>query len=72
MLSLRPCRSVDAAAAQLIVREAGGAVAFGDLALEEAGLGLDARYPMPPPPASRHGAWRRPKPPLRNPSREAV
>ena len=33
MLSLRPCRSVDAAAAQLIVREAGGAVAFGDLAL---------------------------------------
>ena len=34
MLSLRPCRSVDAAAAQLIVREAGGAVAFGDLALE--------------------------------------
>ena len=29
-LSLRPCRSVDAAAAQLIVREAGGAVAFGD------------------------------------------
>ena len=31
MLSLRPCRSVDAAAAQLFVREAGGAVAFGDL-----------------------------------------
>ncbi len=29
MLSLRSCRSVDAAAAQLIVREAGGAVAFG-------------------------------------------
>ncbi len=46
MLSLRPCRSVDAAAAQLIVREAGGAVAFGDLALDEAGLGLDARYPI--------------------------
>ena len=44
--SLRPCRSVDAAAAQLIVREAGGAVAFGDLALEEAALGLDARYPI--------------------------
>jgi myo-inositol-1(or 4)-monophosphatase len=44
MLSLRPCRSVDIAAAQLIAREAGGAVAFGDLALEEAGLGLDARY----------------------------
>jgi myo-inositol-1(or 4)-monophosphatase len=45
MFSLRPCRSVDAAAAQLIVREAGGAVAFGDLALEEATLDLDARYP---------------------------
>ena len=46
MLSLRPCRSVDAAAAQLIVREAGGLVAFGDLALGEADLGLDARYPI--------------------------
>jgi myo-inositol-1(or 4)-monophosphatase len=46
MLSLRPCRSVDAAAAQLIAREAGGAVAFGDLALDEADLGLDARYPI--------------------------
>jgi myo-inositol-1(or 4)-monophosphatase len=44
MLGLRPCRSVDVAAAQLIVREAGGAVSFGDLPLEEAGLGLDARY----------------------------
>jgi myo-inositol-1(or 4)-monophosphatase len=44
MLSLRPCRSVDAAAAQLIVREAGGLVAFGDLELNEADLGLDARY----------------------------
>jgi myo-inositol-1(or 4)-monophosphatase len=44
MLSLRPCRSVDAAAAQLIVREAGGVVAFGDLGLDEADLGLDARY----------------------------
>ncbi len=44
MIGLRPCRSVDAAAAQLIVREAGGRVAFGDLALEEADLGLDARY----------------------------
>ncbi len=30
MVSLRPCRSVDAAAAQLIVREAGGLVAFGE------------------------------------------
>jgi myo-inositol-1(or 4)-monophosphatase len=46
MLSLRPCRSVDAAAAQLIVREAGGKVAFGHLSLGEASLGLDARYPI--------------------------
>jgi myo-inositol-1(or 4)-monophosphatase len=44
MLSLRPCRSVDAAAAQLIVREAGGTVAFGELAPAEADLGLEARY----------------------------
>lgn len=44
MLSLRPCRSVDAAAAQLIVREAGGLVAFGDGPLEGADLSLDARY----------------------------
>jgi myo-inositol-1(or 4)-monophosphatase len=46
MLSLRPCRSVDAAAAQLIVTEAGGRVAFGDLDPGEARLGLDARYPI--------------------------
>jgi myo-inositol-1(or 4)-monophosphatase len=46
MASLRSCRSVDAAAAQLIVREAGGRVSFGDLALEQATLGLDARYPI--------------------------
>jgi myo-inositol-1(or 4)-monophosphatase len=46
MLSLRPCRSVDVAAAQLIIREAGGKVAFGDLSLAEAGLGLNARYPI--------------------------
>ena len=44
MVGLRPCRSVDAAAAQLIVREAGGTVAFGEGSLEEAGLELDARY----------------------------
>lgn len=44
MVGLRPCRSVDAAAAQLIAREAGGRVAFGELALSEASLGLDARY----------------------------
>jgi len=46
MLSLRPCRSVDAAAAQLIVREAGGEVAFGETPLDQAPLGLDARYPV--------------------------
>jgi myo-inositol-1(or 4)-monophosphatase len=46
MLSLRPCRSVDIAAAQLILREAGGAFAFGDLDLSQADLGLDARYPI--------------------------
>jgi myo-inositol-1(or 4)-monophosphatase len=45
-LSLRPCRSVDAAAAQLIVRESGGAVAFGDGDLSDALLDLDARYHM--------------------------
>jgi myo-inositol-1(or 4)-monophosphatase len=46
MLSLRPCRSVDIAAAQLIVREAGGEVSFGAVPLEGAGLGLEARYPI--------------------------
>ena len=46
MLNLRNCRSVDAAACQLIVREAGGAVLFGDGALADAGLDLDARYPI--------------------------
>jgi myo-inositol-1(or 4)-monophosphatase len=46
MISLRPCRSVDAAAAQLIVREAGGVIGFGDLPLEDASLGLEARYPV--------------------------
>jgi myo-inositol-1(or 4)-monophosphatase len=46
MLSLRPCRSVDIAAAQLIVREAGGEIAFGDLEPSGADLGIDARYPI--------------------------
>jgi myo-inositol-1(or 4)-monophosphatase len=46
MLSLRSCRSVDAAAAQLIVREAGGEVAFGEDELSGALLDLDSRYPM--------------------------
>lgn len=44
MFSARPCRSVDAAASQLIVREAGGLVDFGGLEPAAAGLGLDARY----------------------------
>jgi myo-inositol-1(or 4)-monophosphatase len=44
MLSTRPCRSVDAAAAQLIAREAGAAVAFGNAALSDTPLDLDARY----------------------------
>jgi myo-inositol-1(or 4)-monophosphatase len=46
MLSLRSCRSVDAAAAQLIVREAGGEVAFGEGELADAMLDLESRYPM--------------------------
>jgi myo-inositol-1(or 4)-monophosphatase len=46
MLSLRRCRSVDVAAAQLVVREAGGLVAFGELGLEGAALELEARYPI--------------------------
>jgi len=45
MLSLRSCRSVDIAAAQLIVREAGGEVEFGELT-PAVDLGLDARYPI--------------------------
>ena len=44
MLSARGCRSVDAAAGQLIVREAGGHVDFGGSELEGAALDLDARY----------------------------
>lgn len=43
MLSTRDCRSVDAAGAQLVVREAGGALSF-DGGLEAASLSLDARY----------------------------
>jgi myo-inositol-1(or 4)-monophosphatase len=46
MVSLRPCRSVDAAAAQLIAREAGAVVAFGGGELEDAGLGIEERYPI--------------------------
>jgi myo-inositol-1(or 4)-monophosphatase len=44
MLTARRCRSVDAAAGQLIAREAGAAVEFEDLELPNASLGLDARY----------------------------
>ena len=43
MFSTRDCRSVDAAAAQLVVREAGGALSFGG-ELSAAPLALDARY----------------------------
>jgi myo-inositol-1(or 4)-monophosphatase len=43
MLSLRPCRSVDAAAAQLVVREAGGFVSFPDAGDLAAPLDLDMR-----------------------------
>ena len=45
MFSMRTCRSVDAAAGQLIVREAGGVVAFPDSGarLEDVPLALDMR-----------------------------
>jgi myo-inositol-1(or 4)-monophosphatase len=46
MLSARGCRSVDAAAAQLIVREAGGEAAFVGFELDQASLDLAARYPV--------------------------
>lgn len=47
MCSLRACRSVDAAAGQLIVREAGGVVAFGALdSLGDAPLELDPYRPV--------------------------
>jgi myo-inositol-1(or 4)-monophosphatase len=46
MLSARPSRSVDAAAGQLIAREAGASVKFNRQELAAADLGLDARYPV--------------------------
>jgi len=46
MLSARGCRSVDAAAAQLIVREAGCEMAFVGYELEDAELDLETRYPV--------------------------
>ena len=44
MLSMRGCRSVDAAAGQLIVREAGGHLSFAGEPLEAAALDLGPRY----------------------------
>ena len=44
MLTTRPCRSVDIAAAQLIAREAGAEVRIGGFELAAAPLSLDARY----------------------------
>jgi myo-inositol-1(or 4)-monophosphatase len=44
MLSHRPARSVDVAAAQLIAAEAGATVVFGGGELEAAGLGIEERY----------------------------
>lgn len=44
MFSARPCRSVDAAAAQLIATEGGGVVDFGGIDASDAGLDLDSRY----------------------------
>jgi myo-inositol-1(or 4)-monophosphatase len=44
MLGLRPARSVDVAAAQLIAVEAGATVAFGGGGPADAGLGLNERY----------------------------
>jgi len=44
LITTRPCRSVDVAAAQLIAREAGARLRFGELALDAAPLDLSARY----------------------------
>ncbi len=44
MIMARACRSVDAAAAALICREAGGQVGVEGIELAAASLGLDARY----------------------------
>jgi len=44
MLSVRSARSVDVAAAQLLVREAGGVLEFEGITPDEATLDLDARY----------------------------
>jgi myo-inositol-1(or 4)-monophosphatase len=44
IITTRPCRSVDAAAGQLIASAAGGAVEFGGGGLADAPLDLSARY----------------------------
>src|SRR3954453_880702 len=44
MLTPRPCRSVDVAAAQLVAREAGAAIELPPHGLDAASLDLDARY----------------------------
>lgn len=44
MLGLRPARSVDIAASQLIAREAGATVLLDGVDLEAAGLGIEHRY----------------------------
>jgi myo-inositol-1(or 4)-monophosphatase len=44
IITTRPCRSVDAAAGQLIARNAGATLAFGNGGLEDAPLDLSARY----------------------------
>jgi myo-inositol-1(or 4)-monophosphatase len=46
MMTTRGCRSVDAAAGQLIARVAGAAVDFGGAPLEDAPLDLSARYDL--------------------------
>ncbi len=46
LITTRPCRSVDAAAGQLIAREAGAEVSFGADGLEGAPLALSARYQL--------------------------
>jgi myo-inositol-1(or 4)-monophosphatase len=46
MMTTRPCRSVDAAAGQLIARVAGASVEFSGGGLEDAPLDLDARYDL--------------------------
>jgi len=55
MVTLRRCRAVDVAAAQLIVREAGGVVAFTACA-DPLGAPLDVMEPVSPVVAGRSGA----------------